>query len=440
MKNKIVYIGLLVASTMFGSCDKYLDIKPVGAVIPTTTSDFRGLLATAYSIFPAHKSYLNLRTDELYLDEYSEDLSAIKDIYLWNDQNPDPTTTPYPYQNFYRSIFYANHILSEIDEKAGNSAENDQIKAEAYAIRAYAHFELLNMYAPKFNAATAATDKGIALSTAVDLEQEFKLATVEEVYNLIFSDLAKAESLVKENVPTSATLRYRFSKSAIFALQSRIHLYRAEWAEAKAYAEQALVINDNLEDLNVSAVLPNEFTSVEMIQALENIGNNMVVRSTYVKPEFIAKYDAAGDLRVEKYFQKSGSRYVSIKGGNDKFNTSFRNGELVLNISEAAVQTDDLTSAKSSLLKLAKNRLTATAFEAYQTKVNGLNKADLLSEIYEERARELALEGLRWFDLKRTTQPQIIHEFGGKDYLLQQNDPRYTIKFPREAIQNNPNL
>lgn len=441
MKNKIVYIGLLVASTLFASCDKYLDIKPVGAVIPTTSEDFRGLLTTAYQGFPGHKSYLNLRTDELYLDEYSEDLSSIRDIYLWNDQNPDPTTTPYAYQGFYRSIFYANHILAEIDEKAGSSAVNDQIKAEAYAIRAYAHFELLNMYGPKYNAATAATEKGVPLSTKIDLEQEFTLATVKEVYDLILDDLAQAESLVQEDVPTASVLRYRFSKSALYALKSRIHLYREEWDLAISNAQKALTINDKLEGLNQSAsLIPNEFTSLEMILALENVGNNTVVRSTYIKPTLMALYNADGDLRIAKYFQKSGSRYLSIKGGNDKFNTSFRNGELYLNIAEAAVNTDKFELAKSSLLKLAENRLTSAYFTTYQAQVNTLAKEQLLLEIYDERARELALEGLRWFDLKRTTQSEIIHEFGGREYILQQNDPRYTIRFPKEAIQNNPNL
>ncbi|MNY81145.1 SusD family protein [compost metagenome] len=57
-----------------------------------------------------------------------------------------------------------------------------------------------------------------------------------------------------------------------------------------------------------------------------------------------------------------------------------------------------------------------------------------------ERERELALEGHRWYDLRRYGQPEIKHTIGGTDYILQKNDPRYTIRFPQGAITNNPDL
>ena len=39
--------------------------------------------------------------------------------------------------------------------------------------------------------------------------------------------------------------------------------------------------------------------------------------------------------------------------------------------------------------------------------VDAMNQADLIKEILEERALELAFEGHRWFDLRRTTRPRI---------------------------------
>lgn len=441
MKKKLIYIALLAGSALFASCDKYLDIKPVGTVIPTTTEDFRGLMVSAYQAFPSHKSFLNLRTDELLLDEFSEDVPAIKDIYIWNDLNPEAGASSYGYRDFYRSIFYANHILTEIDGRAGNSATVDQIKAEALTMRAYAYFELLNMYAVNYNPATAATDKGVPIVLDIDLEKDHTVATVAEVYAQIFKDLEQSNNLFTETGVLANNLRYRFSKRAYYALKSRIHLYRQEWNEAKVNAGAALTINDDLEDLNVpSSKLPADFSSVEMIQALDEVGRVTVSASTYISPNFLSLFNNGGDLRRSRYFVQSGSRWRSNKGGNRQFNTSFRNGELFLNIAEAEVQANHLPEARIALLALAKNRLTPAYYLQYETTVNGLNEVDLLTEIYNERARELSLEGLRWFDLKRTTRPSVTHTFNGDPYVLQQNDPRYVIRFPREAIQNNPNL
>jgi hypothetical protein len=62
------------------------------------------------------------------------------------------------------------------------------------------------------------------------------------------------------------------------------------------------------------------------------------------------------------------------------------------------------------------------------------------SYLYEERRRELTVEGHRWFDLRRVNQKQIIHQLDGENYTLVQNDPRYTIPYPKNAQLNNPNL
>lgn len=440
MNRKLIYIGLIVGSTLLSSCDKYLDVKPVGMVMPRTTEDFRALMLNSYSSFPQHKSYLGLRTDEYVLRSGTLDVDFIKDFYIWKDQNQEVSATLMPYGQFYKSIFNANHIIKEIDEMAGISAANNQIKAEAYAMRAYAHFELLNIYADNYNPATASTDKGVPVITEIDLEIIPVRSSVADVYAQIFKDLDASEALFVENSPTTENFRYRFSKRAFYALKSRIHLYRQEWAFAKANAENALSLNNNLEDLNNTTKLPNEFTSAEVIQALDYSANTSVNNSTYVNPNFVALYNDSGDLRKTKYFSLNGSNYGSLKGGNVKFKTTFRNAEMYLNIAEAEAQLNNLDNAKKAVLELAVKRLTPTYYSNYETFINGLGKEDLIIEIFNERAREFALEGLRWYDLKRSTRPGITHTFNGETYVLQQDDARYVIQFPRDAVQKNPNL
>lgn len=440
MKKNLIYIGLLVGGLLTTSCNKYLDIQPVGTVVPTTEADFRALMFSGYKVYPEHKSYLNLRTDELLLDEFSTDLAALKDLYLWNDQNPDRTTQPMAWETLYKSIFYANHIIAEAKDKAGDTDGVKQIRAEAYLLRAYAHFELLNTYADNYNPATAATDRGVPLSIKVDLEQLFTPATVEKVYEQILTDMKEASDLL-QIIDQATAVKYRFSRRAYEAFEARLRLYRGEWELAVKAADRGLAINADLEDLkDASSKLPNDFESKEMIQAWEEVGKPNVSGSTFISPVLLAKYEE-GDLRFARYFEKRwDDNIVSKKGGNNRLNVTFRNAELYLIKAEAAARLGKPTQAKQELTTLLKNRLTAAAFAAAQTKLLTITDKDLISFIIEERAKEFALEGLRWYDLKRTTRPQIVHRYQSKDYFLNQNDPRYVIRYPKEAISNNPEL
>lgn len=72
-----------------------------------------------------------------------------------------------------------------------------------------------------------------------------------------------------------------------------------------------------------------------------------------------------------------------------------------------------------------------------------MSQEKLVTEILKERARELAFEGHRWFDLRRQGMPEIEHTYkaekGGAvyEYVLQQGDPMYTIPFPNSVILQN---
>jgi hypothetical protein len=160
----------------------------------------------------------------------------------------------------------------------------------------------------------------------------------------------------------------------------------------------------------------------------------------YISNHLLTIYNQQNDLRYPLYFRKSGGDYVSLKGNSDALKISFRNGELYLIQAEAALQTDNLTAAREHLLALKVKRLRPAYYQTEATRVNGLNKQSLLEEIIAERERELALEGHRWYDLRRYGQPSIKHEINGETFTLEQNDFRYTLRFPKSAIANNPNL
>ena len=92
------------------------------------------------------------------------------------------------------------------------------------------------------------------------------------------------------------------------------------------------------------------------------------------------------------------------------------------------------------LTELMKKRYHSSRYPTYEALILSMTKDELRQEIYDERFRELAFEGHRWFDLRRTNRPELTKTYDGETYILQKDDERYTLRIPSEAIQANPGL
>ncbi|PWB28176.1 RagB/SusD family nutrient uptake outer membrane protein [Flavobacterium sp. HTF] len=439
MKKFSIYILLFVAAIAVSSCDDYLDITPVGRVIPETLEQYRAVLTQGYATYPEHKSLTAVRTDELTMNEFSDEINLYRDIYIWKDTNPDSFTATFQYQDLYTVIFYTNVIINEASKKLAESPERNQLVGEAYALRAMAYLDLINLFGKPYNVATAGTDKGVPLALEIDLEQVFVPQSVEVIYNQIISDTNEAKNYINVDSQTKG-MNYRFSKAALYSLESRVYLYQQQWQKSLDAANKALAINSNLIDLKATSVFATKFDSKESILALEDGYINGLKGASYASPDLIAAYSKTTDLRFPLYFSASGSRFRIQKGGNDDQKCSFRTSELFLTKAETQLKLNNTADAKTTILDFIKNRYTAAGYTQLEIDVNAMNAADLTNFILEERHREFAVEGQRWFDLRRTSQKQIVHTFDGDVYTLIQNDPRYTIIYPANARLNNPNL
>lgn len=439
MKIVKIILPLLAAAFTLTGCDSFLDVQPVGKVIPTTAAEFRSLLTEAYVTVPDDRGLASFRSDEVQMDATmsANDLSSYLDIWRWNDDAPDENTATFRWRQFYHVLFIANYVIeSESRITEGTTAGIRQMVGEAYMLRAYMHFMLANLHAPAYTACTPASTKAIPLKLDSDVETVLSRNTLEEVYTSIISDLNSAEGYLNTD-SWETGLNYRFNTLSVDALRSRVLLYMGDWAGARAASDRVLAKKSTLSD--IASELPNQYNSVENIVALEQVFSAQYARTIKVNRDFYRKYTSS-DLRRRRYFEQvTTSNIVLSKGGSNTYSCSMRTGEMYLNAAEAAWHLNDFGAARDYLAEIQKARYNNGGAAKIEDTA-ALTGDELLTEILEERARELAFEGHRWFDLRRNGMPRLERTYRGETYTLEQGDPRYTIRIPNEAITANPGL
>lgn len=450
---------ILLAAVGMTACN-YLEIEPVGQVIPHKTSEFRALLTTGYYAYPFGEAqvYTCLLSDEVGMLDASAFLNASDAVplgynYTWQYGSQ---MREYPYQYFYQSIFYANAVIENIRDADVHDADEpmEQILGEAYALRAYNHFELVNLYGKPYDPQTADSDRGIVLSDHIDIEQSYRPTTVGAVYAHILDDIAQAEQLISLEKQPDETRNYRFSLNAVRAFKARVLLYMQQWQQAYDTAA-ALIPEYALTDLNTATeetALPWQAASSETILAMDRpfSGSNGDLKDACIIAEPILNlFDETNDCR--RSYLKEINTYDDSRnpillgyGVRDRYSSdrsSIRAAELYLIAAEAGSYLPaELAAARRYLLDLQAKRLKPEALEAQQSKIEAMDAAQLRAEIADERAREFLLEGHRWPDLRRTTRPAITKTYDGSSYTLNANDSRYTLPFPQSAIAGNPDL
>ena len=439
MKIVKIILPLLAAALTLTGCDSFLDVQPVGKVIPTTVAEFRSLITEAYVTVPDDRGLASFRSDEVLMDATMSpnDLGSYLDIWRWNDDAPDPNTATFRWRQFYHVLFIANYVIeSESKMTEGTTADIRQLVGEAYMLRAYMHFILANLHAPAYTACDPATTKAVPLKLDSDVENVLPRNTLGEVYSSIVGDIDSAEDYLNVN-SWDAGLNYRFTTLSADALRARVLLYMGDWKDARDAADRVLAVRSNLSDIN--SELPNQYNSIESIVALEQVFSSQYARTIKVNRDFYRKYTSS-DLRRRKYYEQiTTSNIILSKGGSNTYSCSFRTGEMYLNAAEAAWHLNDFDGARKYLAEIQKMRYTNGGASQIQA-TEALSGDALLDEILEERARELAFEGHRWFDLRRNGMPKLERSFRNETYTLEQGDPRYTIRIPNEAITANPGL
>lgn len=432
---------VILATLTMSACDNFLDITPTGKVIAETGDEYRALLTYEYKYFTKDRYMTTLRTDEMLMDKVktsSTDLDAYLDLWRWKDDTPSPTTSYFSWRSYYHSIYISNYIIQNQKKiKDATAQEISQLVGEAYMMRAYCHFLLVNLYAEPYTHCTPSQTRGVPMLLEPDVNAIPGSSSVETVYNQILSDLDKAEQHL--NVEEwELGKNYRFNTTSAQALRARTYLYMGRWSDALEASKDVLSVYNELEDMNNSTTLPNSYKSKESIVALERFSSNLYTAVDMPASEFISLY-RSGDQRRTKYFKRvTSSTYSLLKGRSDEFSCSFRTAEFYLTAAEAAARLGHTTDAINYLTPLMTKRLNASAYEATTALIGTMTEEELIQEILDERARELAFEGHRWYDLRRTSQPALTRVYDGTTYMLLPE--QYTMRFPSEAVEANPEI
>ena len=117
MTKKIYYIFTFIGSLLLSSCDSYLDIQPVGQVIPNTLAEYRALFTTVYNTALNDRGICEIRTDiATILQSDATSKNSLGDVEKWNDVNPNASTRQFGWAGYYTNIYYANAIIDKKDE------------------------------------------------------------------------------------------------------------------------------------------------------------------------------------------------------------------------------------------------------------------------------------------------------------------------------------
>ena len=312
---KHVYlIALLLA---FAGCAKFTEVDPKGKNLLGTVADLDQLLNYRYAggstmegstlatlVNDRYPTLLNIP------NTISAPVKTLNSILLtWDDTEDRAALTQmdYPYEDFYSIIGkVANQVLLMADAAEGDRDLANRLKAEAYVLRAYFHYLLVNIYAKAYNPATAATDGGIPYARETDLlSVPNHKYTVKEVYDFILADLKAAHDL--NALPDEPVNPMRVGKAFAYAVEAKARMSTRDFPGAATAAANALAIRNTVDDHRDNVVAGNSMLGVP--------GNY------FTRPEILSQED---------YFYASGT-YLLYNGLTPEFGAAFEPGHIFYN-------------------------------------------------------------------------------------------------------------
>lgn len=474
MKNNIKLLVLLFSFGFFLSCDDELnDLQPFTQGNPETF--FNSVAAFQNGVDGAYRQLWN------YYSSTGSGLQGIPDILSDNviiaqtgrRSNSDYYNYRYVpatggaidlyWSEAYEAVNVANLVIAQIDNLA-DGPEKNNILGQALAIRAWAHFDLVRVYAKiPTQSADANASLGVVYLKVEDGDTEDPFAepareTVASNYAEIIGDLERASLLID-----SDNGQGRLNADGVYGLLSRVYLYNGEYQKVVNAANEVSVpiaTAEELEGLYTDANEAGIVVKLAINTSTESSGNNVGVlysqsNSTSTIPEYVFDFDYFNSID-ENDLRKDVISFVGINQDNQynaisKFlgETGQVNGRVDVKVMRAAEVLLNKAEAQFELGQDALSTLNELRDLRYVSYSGGETGSALEDAIQFERRVELSFEGHRFFDLKRRGEPVMRSTMGDiidgtgtpPDFpTLAADNFRFQLPIPIAEINANQNM
>lgn len=451
MKNiKQLFLIYFLSFSLY-SCSDLLDVDPTSVI--TTESFWKSENDAQGALVGMYVNFRNLATTNLYIfGESRSDVLTLGtvggggwDKYYFNTLHADNAGPSW--QSFYTLINSANLLIKYVPDIEFASLENkNNILAQAYAMRAYAYFVMTRTWGD-LPLRTEPTESSDAEKTQIPRTSQ------AEVFTLIKSDIDQALQLFPDN--SLPDTRSFWSKPAVNALKGDVYLWTGKVGSGgSADLQTALSALNEIETADV-ALLPdyenifqyenkgnqeiilaarfeefevgsNFYKDLYIINSAipSNItaetrakigpvgsGNNIIRPTDYVKSLFsdtdtrkdatyfeIFTLDDQGEPTV--YYTTIVTKGAGTISGGDRL---FIDDYIIYRYADILLMKAEIKNALDQDPSAEMNQIRMRAFGdnfAGNEFVSG-TKAENDAAILEERLKEMAFEGKRWWDLIR---------------------------------------
>ncbi len=473
---KKIILGLLFAASL-GACEKKIvDISPID-LIPAekaiqNMTDVQNGVFGVYGTWSARRSvYISsLISDEVRLGTGTEYRNVGNILFNWqhvsDSQDWRDGETGGVWTNLYVLIDRANRILELMVPIAtptpADVALKVQLRGELLALRGFAHLELLKVYGAAGVYDPAALGVTV-LTSFIKTPGTYKSTrnTYAQVMASVNADFAEARTLI----PTTFTDIGRVTRNAVIGMQVKAALFSGQWQNVIDRATEVLALQPistgaAYTNIWVTRTLPSNQLSevlwklnIQQSNLGANIGNlwqdNPPTGAVQASPaeKLMNTFDRVNDIRFNTFFKTTGrnliAKYGFVNAANPSENFQYdikmlRSSDMLLARAEAYAELNNLPMANADL-----NALRAARITGYVS-VNIMDKATLVAAIINERYKELAYEGNRYFDLKRKGLP-IVRDLSDVANIaaiqtLQPSNDKYILPIPQQEMLANPTI